>query len=76
MSADSLAVLGASAPATSAALWTTVGLALSTDGSYAPLAPIPPPVEPSSGARVAHGRHAAARSWAAVRRGRRRADSS
>src|SRR6266568_2227750 len=35
MSADSSAVRGASAPATSAALWATVGLDLSTDGSYA-----------------------------------------
>src|SRR4029450_1460167 len=35
MSADNSAVWGASAPATSAALWATVGLAFSTVGSYA-----------------------------------------
>src|SRR4029453_7831842 len=35
MSADNSALWGASAPATSAALSATVGLAFSTDGSYA-----------------------------------------
>src|SRR4029453_15087800 len=43
MSADSSAVWGASAPATSAALSATVGLALSTDGSYAALRSGPRP---------------------------------